>query len=92
MSLIINTPFACPAQHWVDGKGGKLEIKPERRLASYEVFDARNNTKRIEVLELVTQMFSYFAYNALRQKMSKTFLGVDEIIFGFLIASHSHAV
>lgn len=53
MSLIINTPFVCPAQHWVEGKGGKLEIKPERRPASYEVFDARNNTKRTEVLDLV---------------------------------------
>ncbi len=53
MSLIINTPFECPAQHWVEGKGGKLEIKPERRPASYEVFDARNNTKRTEVLDIV---------------------------------------
>jgi type III restriction enzyme len=53
MSLIINTPFVCPAQHWVPGKGGKLEIKPERRPASYEIFDARNNTKRTEELDLV---------------------------------------
>jgi type III restriction enzyme len=35
------------------GQGGKLEIKPERRPASYEVIDARNNTKRVEVLDLV---------------------------------------
>ena len=35
------------------GKDGKLEIKPERRPASYEVFDARNNTKRTEVLAMV---------------------------------------
>jgi hypothetical protein len=53
MSLIINTPVRVPAQHWVEGKGGKLEIRPERRPASYEVFDARNNTKRTEVLDLV---------------------------------------
>ena len=53
MSLIINTPFECPAQHWIEGNGGNLEIKPERRPASYEVFDARNNTKRTEVLDLV---------------------------------------
>ena len=53
MSLIINTPYVCPAQHWVDAPGGKLAIKPERRPASYEVFDARNNTKRTEVLALV---------------------------------------
>lgn len=50
MSLIINTPYVCPAQHWVEKPGGTLEIKPERRPASYEVFDARNNTKRTEVL------------------------------------------
>lgn len=53
MSLIINTPFVCPQQHWVEGKGGKLEIKSERRPASYEVFDVRNNTKRVETLNLV---------------------------------------
>ena len=53
MSLIINRPWERPAQHWVEGKGGKLEIKPERRPASYEVFDARNNTKRTEVLAMV---------------------------------------
>ena len=53
MSLIINSPYICPAQHWVEGKAGKLEIKPERRPASYEVFDARHNTKRTEALELV---------------------------------------
>ena len=53
MSLIINRPWERPQQHWVEGKGGKLEIKPERRPASYEVFDARNNTKRTEVLAMV---------------------------------------
>lgn len=53
MSLIINKPWERPAQYWVEGKGGKLEIKPERRPASYEVFDARNNTKRVEALGLV---------------------------------------
>ncbi|GJM09714.1 MAG: hypothetical protein DHS20C11_19900 [Lysobacteraceae bacterium] len=53
MSLIINTPFICPKQHWAEGKAGELEIKNERRPASYEVFDARNNTKRTEGLSLV---------------------------------------
>lgn len=53
MSLIINRPWERPAQHWIEGKGGKLEKKPERRPASYEVFDARNNTKRTEVLDIV---------------------------------------
>lgn len=53
MSLIINKPWERPQQHWVDGTGGKLEIKPERRPASYEVFDARTNTKRVHDLDLV---------------------------------------
>ncbi len=53
MSLIINSPYLCPAQHWVEGKAGKLDIKPERRPASYSVFDARHNTERTEALELV---------------------------------------
>ncbi|WP_290794144.1 DEAD/DEAH box helicase family protein, partial [Halomonas sp.] len=53
MSLIINKPWECPAQHWVDGAAGKLEIKPDRRPASYEVFDARTNTKRVHDLALV---------------------------------------
>ena len=53
MSLIINSPFVSPAQHWVEDKAGKLKISPERRLAGYEVFDALSNTKRTETLELV---------------------------------------
>lgn len=52
-SLIINTPFVCPQQHWAPRQDGALEIVPERRPASYEVFDARNNTRRIEPLDLV---------------------------------------
>jgi type III restriction enzyme len=52
-SLIINSPFLCPAQHWVEGKGGALEIANRRRPASYEVFDARNNTRRVVTLDLV---------------------------------------
>ena len=52
-SLIINSPFVCPPQHWVEGKAGALEILPHRRPASYEVFDARNNTRRVETLDLV---------------------------------------
>ncbi|NKX41278.1 DEAD/DEAH box helicase family protein [Rhodobacteraceae bacterium R_SAG2] len=56
MSLIINRPWERPEQHWIEGKGGTLEIKPERRPASYEVFDARNNTKRTEVLAMVNMI------------------------------------
>lgn len=52
-SLIINSPFVRPEQHWVPKSDGSLEIKLERRPASYEVFDARNNTRRTESLTLV---------------------------------------
>jgi type III restriction enzyme len=51
-SLIINSPFERPQQHWVPGVG-KLEIKPERRPAGYEIFDVRNNTRRTVELELI---------------------------------------
>nr|WP_207190994.1 DEAD/DEAH box helicase family protein [Halochromatium salexigens] len=54
--MIINSPYLCPTQHWIDGEGGQLAIKPERRPASYEVFDARNHTKRTEVLALVNSI------------------------------------
>ncbi len=62
MSLIINSPFERPAQHWTEKPGGTLEIKSERRPASYEVFDARRNTKRTEVLEHV---------NTIRERVDK---------------------
>ena len=29
-SLIINTPFVCPQQHWAPKQDGTLEIIPER--------------------------------------------------------------
>jgi len=57
-SLIINSPFVRPEQHWTPGLGGKLGVTPERRPASYEVFDARNNTRRTEVLGLVNTIRS----------------------------------
>lgn len=52
-SLIINTPYVRPEQHWQEGKASRLEVVQGRRPASYEVFDARNNTRRVEELELV---------------------------------------
>lgn len=58
MSLIINSPFVSPGKHWVDGANGKLEKRAERRPASYDVFDARNNTKRTETLDLVNTIRS----------------------------------
>lgn len=56
MSLIINTPFEKPAQHHHERIVGQLEIVQERRPASYEVFDARNNTKRTVTLDLVNMI------------------------------------
>jgi type III restriction enzyme len=53
MSLIINSPFEYPARHHRERTAGQLEIVEERRPASYEVFDARNNTKRTVTLDLV---------------------------------------
>jgi type III restriction enzyme len=52
-SLIINSPFARPARHWVEDSNGTLALKPERRSAGYEIFDVRNNTRRVEELALV---------------------------------------
>jgi len=52
-SLIINSPFSRPAQHWVEGKAGALAVKAERRPAAYEIFDVRNNTRRTQPLLLV---------------------------------------
>lgn len=53
MSLIINSPYVRPAQYWGEKRDGKLEILPTRRPASYEIFDAVNNTKRTVVLDEV---------------------------------------
>ncbi|MFD1625859.1 BPTD_3080 family restriction endonuclease [Azospirillum griseum] len=55
-SLIINSAFQCPEQHWVEGPGGTLVIRPERRPAAYEIFDIRNNTRRTEELPQVNDI------------------------------------
>ncbi|MBT5318778.1 MAG: DEAD/DEAH box helicase family protein, partial [Chloroflexi bacterium] len=52
-SLIINSPYRCPAQHWQEEANGTLAIAPDRRSAGYEIFDPRANTRRIENLDLV---------------------------------------
>lgn len=58
MSLIINSPFVCPEQHWSEDPGGNLVIKPGRRAASTEIFDPRNNTKRRLPLDQVNRIRS----------------------------------
>ena len=59
-SLIINSPYACPTQHWAQGRAGALSLVETRREAGYEIFDIRNNTRRTESLTLV---------NAIRERV-----------------------
>lgn len=55
-SLIINSPYVCPVQHWIQDARGALTLVPERRPAGYEIFDIRNNTHRTEPLTLVNEI------------------------------------
>jgi type III restriction enzyme len=55
-SLIINSPYGVPLQHWQQARDGSLAIVSERRTAGYEIFDVRYNTKRTEPLELVNHI------------------------------------
>lgn len=55
-SLIINSPYEAPRQHWQQARDGSLTIVSERRPAGYEIFDIRNNTRRTEPLTLVNEI------------------------------------
>ncbi len=55
-SLIINSAFTEPDQHWVKGSGGSLEIQQGRRPAAYEIFDSRANTVRQVELDQVNRI------------------------------------
>lgn len=56
-SLIINSPFEVPAQHWEQAAAGKgLVLQQGRRPAGYELYDTRNNTRRVVPLEMVNQI------------------------------------
>ena len=56
-SLIINSPYDRPQQHWAQDRQGRvLEVAPGRREAGYEIIDTRNNTRRVEELELVNRI------------------------------------
>lgn len=59
-SLIINTPYAVPTQHWEAKRENELVLVPTRRPASYEIFDIRNNTRRMVQLDAV---------NAIRERV-----------------------
>lgn len=52
-SLIINSPYARPARHWLQARDNTLSLVEGRRPAGYEIFDIRNNTRRTETLGLV---------------------------------------
>lgn len=55
-SLIINSPYRCPTRHWEQARDGTLTIIDSRRSAGYEIYDIRNNTRRIEPLDLVNSI------------------------------------
>ncbi len=59
-SLIINSPYECPARHWQQARDGSLTLVKGRRPAGYEIFDIRNDTRRTEELALV---------NAIRERV-----------------------
>lgn len=54
-SLILNRATECPSRHWVEARGQLVETEG-RRSAGYEIFDVRNNTRRVEPLELVNRI------------------------------------
>ena len=55
-SLIINSPYEVPLQHWQQARDGSLTLTLKRRPAGYEIFDARHNTRRTETLDLVNNI------------------------------------
>ena len=52
-SLIINSAFEEPAQHWQENPDRTLRVEPKRRPAGYEIIDTRENTRRFVPLPLV---------------------------------------
>lgn len=52
-SLIINSPFVEPQQHWAENPDRTLRIVEGRRPAGYEIIDTRENTRRLEAIPLV---------------------------------------
>jgi type III restriction enzyme len=54
-SLILNSPWEAPTRHWRD-EHQRLALTQGRRAAGYEIFDTRNNTRRLQPLELVNRI------------------------------------
>jgi len=55
-NVIVNSAFAVPQRHWQQRADGTLAPIEGRRPASYEIYDIRNNTRRVEVLEQVNEI------------------------------------
>ena len=52
-SLIINSAFVEPQQHWAENTDRTLRLEPKRRPAGYEIIDTRENTRRQVSIPLV---------------------------------------
>ena len=52
-SLIINSAFVEPRQHWAENTDRTLRLEPTRRAAGYEIIDTRENTRRLVTIPLV---------------------------------------
>ena len=52
-SLIINSPFVEPTQHWAENNDRTLRLEPKRRPAGYEIIDTRENTRRQVPIPLI---------------------------------------
>lgn len=52
-SLIINSAFVEPQQHWAENTDRTLRLEPKRRAAGYEIIDTRENTRRQVSIPLV---------------------------------------
>ena len=52
-SLIINSAFVEPQQHWAENTDRTLRLEPRRRAAGYEIIDTRENTRRQVAIPLV---------------------------------------
>ena len=52
-SLIINSAFVEPKQHWAENTDRTLRREPKRRAAGYEIIDTRENTRRQVPIPLV---------------------------------------
>jgi type III restriction enzyme len=80
--LIVNPPFELP--RWRRERQGSLEWADDRRLAGYEIFDTRNNTRRIEPLGLAERI-----RGRVNEWRSAGYPGVTTVTCGLLEVSHN---